>query len=127
MKNCTRLDIVSTSTISVEQKLRELSKKSPTKKVVHSSEGRTLANKLGSNWKAVGSAAEISSVVNGVTGTVKVKRDEKTKHYSFSIRFDMKELTTKRTVNTDTIKQEISNGLLALVKSSADLGNKLGD
>lgn len=127
MKNCTRLDIVSSSTISVEQKLRELSKKSPTKKVVQSSEGRTLANQLGSHWKAVGSSAEISSVVNGVTGTVKVKRDEKTRHYSFSIRFDMKELTTKRAVNTDIIKQEISNGLLALVKSSADLGNKLGD
>jgi hypothetical protein len=39
----------------------------------------------------------------------------------------MSALNKKRAINTDTIKQEISNGLLALVKSSADLGNQLGD
>jgi hypothetical protein len=128
MKNCTRLDVVSSSTISTEQKLRELvTKQKNPKKVVASSEGKSLASKLGKNWKAVGNSAEITNTLDEISGTIKVTRDQKTNHYSFNIRFDMSVLNKKRAINTDTIKQEISNGLLALVKSSADLGNQLGD
>ena len=62
------------------------------KKVVASSEEEL--NSVGKELEAVGNSAEIANTLDGISGTVKVTRDQKTNHYSFSIRFDMSDLNT---------------------------------
>ena len=125
MKNCTRLDVVSSNTITIEKNMNEVTKKKlqPTLK---SSIGNKLSKKLGSNWTSIGTSAELSSTSGDVISTIKVGVDEKTKEYKFSVRFDTSCTNDATTSDISELKQNISDTLLALVKTTADLGNKLG-
>ena len=124
MKNCTRLDVVSSNTIKIEKSMNSVTKRKlqPT---IKSSIGSKLSKKLGGEWNTIGTSSELSSTSGDVTGTVKVSVNEK-KQYEFSIRFDTSCTNDVSCSDISDLKQNISDTLLALVKTTADLGNKLG-
>lgn len=124
MKNCTRLDVVSSNTIKLEKSMNSITQKKlqPT---IKSSIGNKLSKKLGDGWNSIGTCSELSSSSGDVTGTIKVNVNEK-KQYEFSIRFDTSCTSDVSCSDISDLKQNISDTLLALVKTTADLGNKLG-
>ena len=122
MKNCTRLDVVSSNTIKMEHAMA--SANAPQKKRVVSSPGTSIAKKLGPNWKQLGSCAELTSEVDGVKTTAKVELDSKTHQYKFSVRLVSQQQKTP--LDPQELNKSISEALVGAVKSVANLGNQLG-
>lgn len=125
MKDCTRLDIMATNTIKLDEKMASVVNKKPKPRVV-SSAGNSLVQKLGSEWKSSGTSAILRTEVGGVSGLIKVKQDDKSQQYKFQIEFGTSACQKKTDFDLTKLKQNISDTLVSVVKTTADLGNKLG-
>lgn len=125
MKDCTRLDIMATNTIKLDEKMASVVNKKPKPRVV-SSGGNSLVQKLGSEWKSSGTSAVLKTEVGGVSGLIKVKKDDKSQQYKFQIEFGTSVCQKKTDFDLNKLKQNISDALVSVVKTTADLGNKLG-
>ncbi len=127
MKDCTRLDVTSANTISTEQHMKKVLNKKTKKIVASVSPQNSIASALGGDWKAIGKSAELTTTINGSTVTLRADKDLKTKEVSFSLRFDLKEHSAKKCKTIDELKSNIGECLLDVVRSTAELGNKLGN
>nr|BAR35362.1 hypothetical protein [uncultured Mediterranean phage uvMED] len=126
MKDCTRLDITSANTISTEQHMKKVLGKK-TKKVVSSvSPINSVAKLLGNDWKSIGKSAELSTTIGNSTATIRADRDLKTNKLSFTVRFNLENHSSKSANDITELKSNVGDCLLDIVRTSADLGNKLG-
>jgi len=128
MKDCVRLDVVSGNSIKISEAMESArARKNKQKKVVSVGKGNALQKKFGDNWVATGNSISLSTKVDDIEVSVKVQKNEKTHEYSYNFNFNTSACAKNTSNDVHITKQNISDHLVSIVKSVADLGNKLSN